>query len=127
MKITINDQRQIRAIQEEFNAEFPYLKLEFYNKPRKPAGASSRKLVKSVGKTLGECRTIHNTGKITITPEMTVADLEQRFGDVYGLHAQLFRKSGNMWLETSVTDDWTLSEQNREGETLSKLIKSVRS
>jgi hypothetical protein len=29
----------------------------------------------------------------------------------YGLHVQVFRKSGNIWLETSVSDHLTLSEQ----------------
>ncbi|MEI8136499.1 MAG: hypothetical protein WCH21_04145 [Bacteroidota bacterium] len=72
-------------------------------------------------KTLGECRTIHDSGTITITPQMTVADLEQNFRDIYGLSAQVFRKSGKVWLETTVTDVWTLEEQNSQGESLSKL------
>jgi len=121
MKVTVNDKRKIFAIQEEFNALFPYLKLEFFSKPHKPGGASAKKFVKHNSKTLGECRTVHNNGNITITPEMTVLDLEQCFGDVYGLGVQVFRQSGKVWLETTVTDHWTLEEQNRQGEALSKL------
>jgi hypothetical protein len=121
MKITINDRRKIFAIQEEFNAVFPYLKLEFFAKPHKPGGASAKKFIKYSSKTLGECRTIHNKGKITITPTMKVMDLEQNFCDVYGLGVQVFRKSGKVWLETTVTDGWTLEEQNRQGEELSKM------
>jgi YHS domain-containing protein len=119
MKITINDQRKIFAIQEEFNIMFPYLKLEFFSKSHKLGGTSGDKLVKHNSKTLGECRTIHNKGKITITPNMTVVDLEERFKDVYGLGVQIFRKSGKVWLETTVTDGWTLEEQNIQGKTLS--------
>jgi hypothetical protein len=121
MKLAINDKRKIFAIQDEFNALFPYLKLEFFAKPHKPGGASAKKLMKSNSKTLGECRTIHSDGKITITAEMTVSDLEQSFSDVYGLGVQVFRQSGKVWLETTVTDHWTLDEQNRQGEALSKL------
>ena len=121
MKVPVNDKRKIFAIQEEFNALFPYLKLEFFSKPHKPGGASAKKFVKHNSKTLGECRTVHNNGNITITPEMTVLDLEQCFGDVYGLGVQVFRQSGKVWLETTVTDHWTLEEQNRQGEALSKL------
>jgi hypothetical protein len=77
--------------------------------------------MKSPSKTLGECRTIHDSGTLTITPQMTVANLEQGFADVYGLSVQVFRKSGKVWLETTVTDNWTLEEQNRQGEALSKL------
>lgn len=123
MKININDNRKIFAIQEEFNTLFPYLKIEFFSKPHKVGGASAKKLMKHNSKTLGECRTIHNNGEITITPSLTVSDLEQRFQDVYGLNVQVFRKSGKVWLETTVTDGWSLDEQNKQGEALS-IIKS---
>lgn len=122
MKIEINDHRKVFAIQEEFSKHYPFLKLEFFAKPHKPGGESSKKLLNHGSKTLGECRTIHNSGTITISPTMTVVDLEQRFADVYGLGVQVFRKSGNVWLETSVTDGWTLEDQNKQGEALSKDI-----
>jgi hypothetical protein len=120
MKITINDHRKIFAIQEEFNATFPYLKLEFFSKPHTQGGGTAKKFIKHNSKTLGECRTIHNSGDITINPSLTVNELEQRFADVYGLGVQVFRKSGKSWLETTVTDNWTLEEQNKQGEDLSK-------
>lgn len=119
MKIIINDRRKIFAIQEDFNTMFPYLKLEFFAKPHKIGGPSAKKFMKSSSKTLGECRTIHKKGTITITPKMTVSDLEQNFADTFGLSVQVFRKSGKVWLETTVTDSWTLEEQNRQGEALS--------
>lgn len=122
MKITINDKRKIFAIQEEFNIAFPFLRIEFFSKPSKPGGGSSKKLIKQGSKTLAECRTIHTNGKISIEAEMTVNELEQRFSDVYGIGVQVFRKSGNVWLETTVTDGWTLREQNDQGEALSKVI-----
>lgn len=119
MKISINDHRKIYAIQEDFNKLFPYLKIEFFAKPHTSGGQSSKKYMKSSSKTLGECRTIHNKGSISISPEMTVDELERRFMDVYGLSVQVFRKSGKVWLETSVTDGWTLAKQNAQGEELS--------
>ena len=122
MNIVINDHRKIFAIQEAFSKTFPYLKLDFLSKPHTSAGSSSPKLVRRNSKTLGECRTIHNKGKISITPSMSVADLEQKFSDVYGLTIQVYRKSGTSWLETSVTDEWSLEEQNSQGEILSKMV-----
>lgn len=119
MKIKINDNRKIFAIQEEFSNLFPYLRIEFFSKPHKPGGASSKKIMKHSSKTLGECRTIHKKGQITITPNMTVNDLEQCFSDIFGLGVQVFRKSGKVWLETTVTDGWTLEEQNNQGKELS--------
>lgn len=119
MKITINDHRKIFAIQKEFNELFPFLKIEFFSKPHKAGASSSKKIIKHPSKTLGECRTIHKKGTIIITPHMTVTDLEQNLNDIYGLSVQVFRKSGRVWLETTVTDGWTLEEQNRHGKELS--------
>lgn len=118
MNIIINDHRKIFAVQEEFNEVFPFLKLEFFAKPHKKGAASAGSMVNS-SRTLGECRVVHNKGNLTITPSMTVNDLEQSFRDVYGLKVQVYRKSGKAWLDTSVTKGWTLEEQNRQGKVLS--------
>ena len=117
MKITINDSRKINAIQEEFNHIYPYLKLEFFSKPYH-SGGSAKKLIKHSAKTVGECRTVHNKGHVSIMPSMTVTDLEQRFRNTYGLGVQVLRKSGRFWLEATVTDSWTLEQQNVQGEVL---------
>jgi hypothetical protein len=121
MQIEISDQRKIYSIQEEFNKNFPWLKVEFFSKLHKPGGSSPKKQIVQPSKTLGECRTIHDTGIITITPMMTVDELEQAFGSVYGLSIQVFRKSGKSWLETTVTDNWTLEKQNEQGRMLSNV------
>ena len=120
MKIQISDNKTIFSIQEEFHAAFPYLKLEFFSKLHKPGAVSAKQLIRPSDKKLGDCRSIHKKGLITIRPEMTVADLEQQFGRIYGLGVQVFRRSGKAWLETTVTDGWTLKEQNQQGEALSK-------
>ena len=120
MKIIINDDIKISGIQEEFNKVFPYLKLEFFSGLHNPGMGSAKRFIKNNSLTLGDCRRIHTTGNIIITPVMTVTELEQCFGNIYGLGVQVFRQSGKTWLETSVTDGWTLEEQNRQGEELSK-------
>ncbi|HEY6160615.1 MAG TPA: hypothetical protein VI112_05310 [Bacteroidia bacterium] len=120
MKIVINDHRKIFAVQEEFSALFPYLKIIFHARPGKKGAAPSKKIVSTSSKTLGECRLQHNKGTVTVSPEMTVADLEQHFSDIFGLYASIYRQSGKAWLETSATDSWTLAQQNQMGEELSK-------
>jgi hypothetical protein len=52
---------------------------------------------------------------------MKVSELENLFKRKYKLNIQVFRKSGNAWLETTVTDAWTLDKQNQEGIELSEL------
>jgi hypothetical protein len=120
MKIEISDIQVIADIQEEFNKAFPYLKIEFFSKPHKERAGTAKKYILPNTKTLGQCRTIHNNGSIVIKPKMTVMEIEMEFNNKYGLSVQLFRKSGRAWLETTVTDGWSLEEQNREGEALSK-------
>jgi hypothetical protein len=127
MIINIHDNRVITEIQQEFTAQFPYLKLEFFSKPHATGYGTSKRFLKTSVKTIGECRKIHDTGDFIIKPEMTVADLEQQFRDLYGLNVQLFRKSGNLWLETSVTDVWTLQKQNDQGEALSTIFNKTAS
>ena len=119
MKIIINDHRKIFAIQKEFSELFPNLKIEFFTKPHKSGGASSKRIMKHPSKTLGESRVVHTKGMLTITPNMTVADLEQIFRDTYGLSVRLLRKSGKTWIETNATDGWALEEQNKKGKELS--------
>ncbi len=120
MKIVINDKRKIYAIQKEFSSEFPFLKIQFFAKSNTSNGKSSTKIIKHSSKEIAECRTQHNIGEIEIMPEMSVNSLEQIFRDIFGLHAEVLRKSGKAWLETSVTGNWSLMEQNAEGMALEK-------
>ncbi len=122
MKLIINDQRKLFAIQEEFSTKFPYLRLEFFTRPHQPGAASHRRLMRSGQRTIGECRTSHNSGALSVNEQMTVADLEQHFSEEFGLNVQVFRRSGNIWLETTITDGWTLEEQNRQGESLTQQV-----
>jgi hypothetical protein len=121
MNIEINNRKKISTLQTEFNSVYPYLKLEFFSKPHPAGGASAKRFMIANSKLLGEFKTFHGDKKtITIIPSMTVKDLEQNFRNTYGLSVQVFRKSGKVWLETTVTDAWTLEEQNLQGEALSK-------
>jgi hypothetical protein len=122
MIISINDNRTLSEIQEEFNRHFPFLKLEFFSRSHKTGAVTAKRFLKPNNKTIGESRSIHNEGKLIIDKQMTVGDLEQQFKEMYGLNVQLFRKSGNTWLETSVTDSWSLQKQNDQGEALSTIF-----
>lgn len=122
MKLEINDNRKIADIQNDFNTYFPYLKIEFFSKPHKKKEGSLKSLMIPIADTLKKYRQSHNNGSISIIPQMTVSDLEQQFNEIFGLSAQVFRKSGKIWLETTITDSWTLEEQNKQGESLSKQV-----
>lgn len=123
MTITIDSHKQIAAIQAEFNTMFPYLKLEFFSTPHKAGIGSAKKFLIPSTKNIGDFKNFQDNKKgIIITPQMTVKDLEENFNSLYGLSVQVFRKSGKVWLETTITDNWTLEEQNAQGEALSKQV-----
>jgi hypothetical protein len=122
MKILISDQKMVRTIQKQFNNEFPHLKLEFFSKKHPMGEISDESDLIDHDKTLGEFRIEHEVGKIEITPEMTVNELEQSFQKVFGLSVQVFRLSENAWIQTTATDRWTLAKE----EETAKLIESKR-
>lgn len=121
-KITVDDNHKISVLQQEFNSIFPYLKIEFFSSANKQGEFMINKFTYENDRLLSGYRNKHNTEQIIITPETTVATLEKKFNEIYGLGTQILRKSGKIWLETTVTDTWTLEEQNLQGEALSKKI-----
>lgn len=116
MKLHVDDKRNISEIQEEFNSVFPYLKIEFFKKPHETGEASPLNEMLPSDSSLGKWRTIHNEGDLVISADTTVDAVETMFQEKFGVSAQVFRKSGAVWLETSATDSWTLKEQNEQGE-----------
>ena len=119
-KIIVDDNHKISVFQKEFNSNFPYLKIEFFSTANKQGELMINKFTYENDRSLAGYRNINNTDQIVITPEMTVASLEEKFNKIYGLGTQILRKSGKIWLETTITDAWTLEEQNLQGEALSK-------
>lgn len=115
MKIIINNHRKIFAIQQEFNEVFHNLKIEFYQKPSSPGGTSSKKLVDSSNKTLGDCRAINTEGVIAISPLMNIGELKQIFSNVYEITVDIFQRNAiNSWHELPVTERAILQVVNNE-------------
>jgi hypothetical protein len=116
MKIQVLADRTIGSLQEEFHEKYPYLKLVFFSKPHKAfEGSPAKYILSTPEKTLGSIEANPHDGKISIDGEMPTWRLEQLFEKEFGLHVQVFRKSGTLWLETSKTDQLTLQEQNSKG------------
>ena len=116
MKIHVSQEKSIAQIQEEFSKVYPYLKLVFFSKPHKAyKGSHAKFLITDTTQTLGSIEKKPKTGDLYIEVDMPTWQVERLFEEEFGLHVQVFRKSGNTWLETSVTDDLTLEEQNVKG------------
>src|SRR5690349_5385044 len=100
MKLEVNDSKTVEMIKKEFSTVYPYLKIEFFSRPHEAGGGTEKKYIKNEHSTLFECRTMHYNGPLEVVSNMTVAELEKNFQNVYGLSTQVFRRSGKVWLET---------------------------
>ena len=125
MELTIKNKTTISELQKQFSLEFPYLKIEFFDIPH----TSPNKLTKAhqypPNRLLGVCGKIRNEGVITINADDTVEKLDSIFWNEFGLSAEVFRRSGNLWIETSLSNSWTLRLQNDEGKALSETKTNI--
>ncbi len=121
MQLHITPNRIISDIQKEFNKMFPFLKIEFFNNKSFSRSNFSAQQIISQSRKIGDTQLTksHAHGNIEIAEEMKVSELENIFKDQFRLAVQVFRKSGTVWLETTMTDNWTLLQQNNHGKELS--------
>ena len=111
--LKVRKDRLVGDIQEDFNSAFPFLKIEFYKK----TGSTDRH---PIDKAIPLAKVgILQEGVLRIDDDMSVGELEHIFSDQYGTYVQVSRKSGSLWLETTMTDKWTLRQQNEHGRELS--------
>ena len=112
----LNRLSTIQNIFDQFNDQFEFLRLEFYKNIH---GASE-------GSPMAE-QISHSTLLIDINPDLketefiidgdkTVADFEKMMRDKFKLNVQVFRKSSEIWLQTTATDHWSLNKQNGKGQ-----------
>ncbi|MBL7942773.1 MAG: hypothetical protein JNM00_08410 [Flavobacteriales bacterium] len=118
MTINIQNSQTLLYIQQQFTAAFPFLKIEFFQRPHTSGTGSSRKYLIPLKTLVSAVRKKTSNEDIVIEPGMTVARLEQLFQNELGLNIQVFRRSGNLWLETTATDNWTLAYQNEQGKNI---------
>ncbi len=127
MRLAIKAERLISEVQNDFSRAYPFLKIEFFK------NGSVHKDRYAVEKQLPHHLPIkaawyrgRNEGDLEIDNSMTVAEFEKALIEQFGLSAQLFRKSGNIWLEATITDNWTLRQQNDHGREISTDHKGVQ-
>ncbi|HKH59810.1 MAG TPA: hypothetical protein VKA49_03210 [Flavitalea sp.] len=121
MMLHISQDRSINEVQQDFNRQYPFLKIEFYQSNSAFTGSSKRQhLINSLP--IAKAGLIRS-GNIELDDLMTVGQLENIFRTEFGLSAQVSRKSGVLWLETTMTDGWTLRQQNEHGKELSEPVK----
>lgn len=115
MKIHFSNNRLVSEIQGEFNTAFPYLKIEFLKQTSHRTKANYSKNTVAPETKLSEIKEIHTGTDIVFDENISVSDFENTIYELFGINIQVFRRSGNIWLETTMTDNWTLKMQNEHG------------
>lgn len=111
----ITQSQKLSSVQKRFNDMFPYLKLEFFK--GSPKKSLNSELI------LGYVHKDTRKGELFITQLTLVKDLEKNFFDLFKIGVTVLRRSGKSWLETRFTNDWSLSQQNKEGRELSIFLE----
>lgn len=116
MQLSIENDTKVQDIQKLFTTYYPFLKIEFYkysiyNPNKKDTIPITMPLSQVLNKNL--------TAIINIKKNITVAQVEDDFLQL-GIQAEIFRRSGNVWVETFLTSNWTLDQQNLEGEEITR-------
>lgn len=107
MEKKIEMRSSFEEVQETFNNLYPYLKIECLK-------SDNLKKVNADNKYLRE-KILRKKACIIINDNTTVADLVNQFKEGLHLAIRVLRKTNNLWIETSLTDNWTLERQNLAG------------
>jgi hypothetical protein len=119
MMLQIDKGSTLKCIQKQFNTHFPFLKIEFFKKDSvgQPLYKTELMPLAELNKKLSGFS--EGVATVDIDGKRTVLEVENAFEKILDLSAHIFRKSGNVWVETTLTNDWPLEEQNEEGEQIS--------
>lgn len=121
MQLSIKGERLIADVQQDFSNAYPFLKIEFFRNNLERQSRYPANLRISNQARLKEAWVWKkDSGNVILSDSMTVLELEEALMDEFGLSVQVFRKSGNIWLETTMTDHWTLKQQNDHGREISR-------
>jgi hypothetical protein len=115
-EITITGDTKVTDVQKEFEAYYPFLKIEF--------SKNNGRIFSKSHKVNPENSVINSPDvpvciSLNLSAERTISEVENDCYDSFGLSIQICRKSGNVWNAISITNSWTLESQNMAGEFIS--------
>lgn len=113
MKLEFKADQAIGEFREAFNTLFPRLSIRLFTQPHAVGEGSHVSEQVEDDRKLGTWLKTKDRSTIEVRSEMTISEFENLL-ESHGLHAQVFRRSGNLWLETTQSDSWTLERANNE-------------
>ena len=111
----ISENKTIKSLKDEFQKRYPGLKMEFFKSPHDNHQGSTNRDMYSDEILIKEIYNLNKQSEFTIEDKMKVSELEAGLKQLFDLNVQVYRKSKDIWLQTTSTDDWTLETQNQKG------------
>ena len=109
--MTVNPNTTVNELMCQFSEQFPFLRLALYE------GVGSKK--RAATENDFALKTEKKSVEIKFESTTKVRDFIDELEKSLGWKVQILRSSGKLYLETSVTNQWTLDRQNQEGAELS--------
>ena len=119
MKSHVNRQF-LGEVEKAFAARYPFLKVEFAPAVTRGLALEDEGIDGDRWLRQADDLLVHEVG---ITDGMTVREFETRLREVLGVQGVVLRRSGNFWIETSMTQKWTLKEQDAHGKDLASGVQ----
>lgn len=115
MQLHIQRKKTVQEIKKQFAANFPSLKLELFQQPHRAEEGSRLETHLNDDQSLAVLN-LPREGYFFFKPSDTVAAFEQGLQNEFGIPVQVFRRSGDQWIETIQTDHLSLEKQNSMGQ-----------
>jgi hypothetical protein len=113
MEIRIEPRRTFDEINERINSTYPFLKIERLSSLHKTLDVQVKN--ENLGAVYNPKKETTQNSLITVDDNTTVADLINLLKEKLHLHVKVLRRSNDLWIETSLTNNWTLKKQNMAG------------
>ena len=114
-EISVTGNKKLKTLYKEFNKDFPYICLRVFPLSEK---VKSHQQPHDPEKRISEVRTKTSPGDISIHGRTHAGNLEDNFGKIFGLYAQVGYKdsNGNNYYTGSGSDKMSLSQLSKLGE-----------
>ena len=122
MLLKIERNMTIDQVNHNLHTKFPYLKLVFFKQDNNNEEDNSENRITALYTPLIDIYPNLRNALINLNGNLQVRNLETKINEITGARVQVFRRSGNVWLETLTTDNKTLADLNKiASNTLNKI------
>ena len=113
MEIQITEAMTAQAVESEFEAAFPFLRLAFFEHPHRSAAGDASFLITYGDRLFSGLQ----NDRVTIESDMLVGEVERSLGRRFGMHVRVLRRQGDRYQPADPDErSLTLEVENARGE-----------